>query len=73
MTTEEIKDLQERFDQRYKLKTECDMDMDTVTNRLSIGDTQFAVLNTKMNALLWLFGVVGTAVIGFLIKYVFGG
>ena len=35
-------------------------------------DLQFAVINTKLSAILWGLGVTGTAVIGVLIKMLFG-
>ena len=34
-------------------------------------DTQYAVINTKLTAILWGVGVIATAVIGVLVKYVF--
>lgn len=39
--------------------------------RMAEKDTQFAVINTKLSALLWLVGVLSTAVIGVLVKFVF--
>ena len=35
-------------------------------------DTQFAVINTKLSAILWGVGVIGTALIGVLVKMLFG-
>lgn len=40
--------------------------------RMAQKDTEFAVINTKLSAILWGLGVVGTAVIGVLVKLVFG-
>ena len=40
--------------------------------RMAEKDTQFAVINTKLSALLWGVGVTGTAVIGVLVKLIFG-
>lgn len=40
--------------------------------RMAEKDTQFAVINTKLSAILWGVGVIGTAVIGLLVKMVFG-
>lgn len=40
--------------------------------RISRLDTRFAVINTKLTAILWLLGAVGTAVIAALVKLVFG-
>lgn len=47
------------------------MTMDN-TRRISRLDTRFAVINTKLTAILWLLGAVGTAVIAAMIKLVFG-
>ena len=33
-------------------------------------DTEFAVINTKLSAILWGLAVVGTAVIGVLVKLI---
>ena len=41
--------------------------------RMAEKDTQFAVINTKLSAILWGIGVIGTALIGVLIKMLFGG
>ena len=41
--------------------------------RMAEKDTQFAVINTKLSAILWGVGVIGTAIIGVLIKMIFGG
>ena len=40
--------------------------------RMAQKDTEFAVINTKLSAILWGLAVVGTAVIGVLVKLVFG-
>ena len=41
-------------------------------DRMAKKDTEFAVINTKLSAILWGIGVVGTATIGMLIKMLFG-
>ena len=71
MDEQVYKEFRERFDERYKLKDDCKREMDDVKDQLAHGDKQFAVINTKLNAILWGVGVLGTAVIGFLVKYVF--
>lgn len=68
ITKEDRDELQELFDTRYKLKEECDEEMKVVAENQSKHDTQFAVINTKLSAILWLIGVVGAAVIGAIIK-----
>lgn len=35
-------------------------------------DTRYAVINTKLTAILWLLGAVGTAVIAVMVKIAFG-
>lgn len=41
-------------------------------DRMAQKDTEFAVINTKLSAILWGVGVTGTALIGVLIKMLFG-
>lgn len=41
--------------------------------RMAQKDTEFAVINTKLSAILWGVGVIGTALVGVLIKMLFGG
>lgn len=41
--------------------------------RMAEKDTQYAVINTKLSAILWGVGVIGTALIGVLVKILFGG
>ena len=73
MDKELFDELKERFDERYKLREDCDREMDTVNTKLANDATQFAVINTKLSAILWILGVLGTAVVGFLVKYILGG
>lgn len=40
-------------------------------DRMAQHDTQYAVINTKLSAILWGVGVIGTALIGVLIKMLF--
>lgn len=40
-------------------------------DRIAAHDTQYAVINTKLTAILWGVGVIGTALIGVLVKIVF--
>ena len=41
-------------------------------DRMAKKDIEFAVINTKLTAILWGIGVVGTAVIGVLVKMIWG-
>lgn len=44
----------------------------SLEDRMANKDTEFAVINTKLSAILWGVGVIGTALIGVLIKMLFG-
>ena len=46
--------------------------VDKLESRMAEKDTEFAVINTKLTAILWGIGVIGTAVIGVLVKMLFG-
>lgn len=46
--------------------------VDTLEVRMAEKDTQFAVINTKLSAILWGVGIIGTALVGVLVKIVFG-
>lgn len=39
--------------------------------RMAEKDTQFAVINTKLTAILWGVGTIATAIIGVLVKMLF--
>ena len=51
----------EKLEQRVK-----DLEVKTAEH-----DTQYAVINTKLTAILWGIGVIATAIIGVLVKFVF--
>ena len=40
--------------------------------RMATKDTEFAVINTKLSAILWGIGIIGTAMVGVLVKLLFG-
>ncbi len=44
----------------------------TLEERMAKKDTEFAVINTKLSAILWGVGVIGTALVGVLVKMLFG-
>ena len=44
--------------------------VENLEKRIAEHDTQYAVINTKLTANLWGIGVIGTAVIGVLVKFV---
>ena len=54
-------------------ETRFDKLEERVTNlekRTAEHDTQYAVINTKLTAILWGIGVIATAVIGVLVKFI---
>lgn len=71
-TPQTIEELTSILDARYKQTAECDKEMQAAADRHNTLDKQFAVINTKLSALLWGVGVLGSAVIGVLVKMVFG-
>lgn len=61
----------ERLKEIFVPRQECDKNMEEVSRRLASGSTEFAIIKTKLNAILWGIGVIGTAVIGVLVKMIF--
>ena len=45
----------------------------SLEDRMAKKDTEFAVINTKLSAILWGVGVTGAAIIGVLVKMIWGG
>lgn len=45
--------------------------VDRLEERTAKHDTQYEVINTKLTAVLWGLGVIGTAIIGVLVKMIF--
>ena len=41
-------------------------------DRMAMKDIEFAVINTKLSAILWGVGVTGAAIIGVLVKMILG-
>lgn len=61
----------ERWDANRQEHDKMSDRLTTLEKRLAEHDTQYAVINTKLSAILWGLGVVGTAVIGVLVKLIF--
>ncbi len=45
--------------------------VETLEKKMAEKDTQFAVINTKLSAILWGVGVLSTALVGVLVKLIF--
>ena len=43
----------------------------TLEEKMAKKDTEFAVINTKLSAILWGVGAIATALIGVLVKMIF--
>ena len=43
----------------------------SLEKRMAEKDTQFAVINTKLSAILWGIGIIATALVGVLVKFIF--
>ena len=61
----------ERLKEIFVTRQECNTQMDTVNNKLAEDAADFAVIKSKLNAILWGLSVIGAAVIGVLVKIVF--
>ena len=44
--------------------------VEELEKRMAEMDIRYAVINTKLSAILWILGVLGTAIIGVLVKFV---
>ena len=47
--------------------------VDDQRDQLAEGNVQFAVINTKLNLIMWVLSAVGIAVIGVVVKMIFIG
>ena len=52
--------------------TDLEARVKKLEDRMAEHDVQYAVINTKLTAILWGVGVIGTALIGVLVKMPFG-
>lgn len=59
---------EERQHHNDLIHSEFEKRLDSLEKRMAEKDTQFAVINTKLSAILWGVGVIGTALIGVLVK-----
>ena len=61
----------DRLKEIFMTRQECDSSMDEVNKKLANDATEFAIIKTKLNAILWGISVIGAAVIGVLVKMLF--
>lgn len=67
----DIKDLQDRFDNRYKLREDCDRDMDAVAKVVHQQDVDLALINQQLKIIKWVSMTTLGAVIGAIVVYLF--
>lgn len=73
MDKELFDELRERFDDRYKKLEDCADDMGIVKADQATQTADIAVMKSTVKTILWVLCTVGVAVIGAVIKYLFGG
>lgn len=61
----------DRLKEIFVTRQECDTTVDEINKKLANDMTEFAVIKTKLNAILWGVSVIGAAVIGVLVKMIF--
>jgi len=61
----------DRLKEIFVTRAECDNTVDEINKKLANDMTEFAVIKTKLNAILWGVSVIGAAVIGVLVKMLF--
>ena len=65
-------DERERWEQNETAHGGFDDRLKSLETRMAAHDIQYAVISTKLTAILWGIGVTGTALIGVLVKMIFG-
>lgn len=73
MTHEEILELQEKFDARYKKREDCDSDMDEVNKKLANDDKRLAVIELQIKINNWLTAAIASGIIALVVRSFFGG
>ena len=62
----------DRLKEIFVTRQECDLKVTKIEHDVSEQDKKLAVIDTKLTAILWVLGVVGTGVIGVFVKMLFG-
>lgn len=73
MTHDEILELQEKFDARYKKREDCDSDMDDVNKKLANDDKRLAVIELQVKINNWLTAAIASGIIALVVRSFFGG
>lgn len=70
---EDIKELTECFDHRYRRIDDCNSEHESVNHKLYNDDKRIAVFETKLNFNNWLSAAIAVGVISLVIKVFLGG
>lgn len=73
MNHDEILELQEKFDARYKMKEDCDKDMEEVNHKLANDDKRLAVIELQIKINNWLTAAIASGIIALVVRSFFGG
>ena len=73
MNHDEILELQEKFDARYKLREDCDSDMEDVNKKLANDDKRLAVIELQVKINNWLTAAIASGIIALVVRSFFGG
>lgn len=73
MNHDEILELQEKFDARYKKREDCDSDMDDVNKKLANDDKRLAVIELQVKINNWLTAAIASGIIALVVRSFFGG
>ena len=68
LNKEQIADLQLIFVTRQEISAM----VEDINKKLSNDKQELTAISTKLNFVLWILGIVGSGVIGVIIKYLFG-
>ena len=73
MNHDEILELQEKFDARYKKREDCDSDMEEVNKKLANDDKRLAVIEFQVKINNWLTAAIASGIIALVVRSFFGG
>lgn len=73
MNHDEILELQEHFDARYKKREDCDSDMEEVNKKLANDDKRLAVIELQIKINNWLTAAIASGIIALVVRSFFGG
>ena len=73
MNHDEILELQEKFDARYKKREDCDSDMEEVNHKLANDDKRLAVIELQVKINNWLTAAIASGIIALVVRSFFGG